>query len=502
MSRKPALSFWQIWNMCFGFLGIQFGFALQNANVSRIFQTLGAQVDDIAVLWVAAPLTGLIVQPLIGHLSDRTWGRLGRRRPYFLAGAVLATLAMLWMPNASTLLIAAGLLWLMDASFNVSMEPFRAFVGDQLPTRQRALGYAVQSFFIGIGAVVASALPYVLEHFGVNNTAPPGGVPDTVKYAFYAGGAVLMGAVLWTILSTREYPPETLLSFHDEPVPEQGHAAVDRRATLAKAVAWIALGIIGIVAIAHFGWKKDLYVLGGGLVAYGLSQLWLGFTHGGSGMVTQVLGDLNAMPAAMRRLAWVQFFSWFAMFAMWIYTTPGVTQTQFGTTDPQSAAYNSGANWVGVLMAVYSLFAALAAMVIPLMVRRWGLRWSHLINVWLGGAGLISFVFIRDPHWLLLSMLGVGFAWASILSLPYALLSDSLPAAKMGVYMGIFNFFIVIPQLLAASVLGVLLKLFFHDQPIWALALGGASLVVAGLCTLRVREPAGDAQLVAEGGQG
>ncbi|MBU6200058.1 MAG: MFS transporter [Xanthomonadaceae bacterium] len=485
MKHKPALTFWQIWNMCFGFLGIQFGFALQNANVSRIFQTLGAGVDAIPALWIAAPLTGLIVQPLIGHWSDRTWGRLGRRRPYFLIGAVLATLALLAMPNAPALWIAAGLLWIMDASFNVAMEPFRAFVGDQLPTQQRAHGYAMQSFFIGVGAVVASLLPWLLAHWGVPNTAPTGAIPATVKYAFYVGGAVLLGSVLWTIFTTREYPPETLLGFDDNAQAEP----VDTTRAWRPGAAACVLGVLLLAAIARFSLARDLYLLAGMLIVAGTLFVWLAGARGG-GMLRQIMGDLYGMPTAMRRLAWVQFFSWFALFAMWIYTTPAVTAVQFGASDPQSAAWNAGANWVGVLFAAYNGFAALAAIAIVWMVRRWGLRTSHLINVCLGGAGLISFAVIHDPHWLLLSMVGVGFAWASILSLPYALLSDNLPAAKMGVYMGIFNFFIVIPQLLAASVLGALLQWFFHGRPVYALVLGGASLIVAGLCVLRVREPA------------
>ncbi|EIL92894.1 MFS transporter [Rhodanobacter spathiphylli] len=484
-NSKPALSFWQIWNMCFGFLGLQFGFALQNANISRIFQTLGADLNDIPALWIAAPLTGLIVQPIIGHFSDRTWNRLGRRRPYFLAGAVFASVALLWMPNAPVLWMAAGLLWILDASINVSMEPFRAFVGDQLPTRQRPSGYAMQSFFIGVGAVVASALPWILAQFGVANVAPDGGIPDTVKYAFYAGGAVLLGAVLWTIFSTREYPPDRLQSFSDG-VAEQ--PPVDVSQAWRWGVLLLLVGVAVLFAIQHFALEKEVYVLGGGLLVFGLLFVWLSFSRG-RGMLREVMGDLYGMPVSMRQLAWVQLFSWFALFAMWIYTTAGVTETIYGTTDVHSALYNEGANWVGVLFAAYNGFAAVAAVVIPLMVRRWGLRISHLINLCLGGAGLLSFLLIRDPQWLLASMVGVGFAWASILSLPYALLSDNLPAAKMGVYMGIFNFFIVIPQLLAASVLGLLLRLCFHNQPIWALALGGACLLVAGLFTLRVREP-------------
>lgn len=489
MTRKPELSFWQIWNMCFGFLGIQFAFALQNANVSRIFQTLGAAVGDIPVLWIAAPLTGLIVQPLIGYASDRTWGRLGRRRPYFLAGAVLTTVALLWMPNSGMLWIAATLLWMMDASINVSMEPFRAFVGDQLPTTQRPLGYAMQSFFIGLGAVVASLLPYLLARLGVSNVAGPGGVPDTVRDAFYIGGAVLLGSVLWTVFSTKEYPPEQLRVFADTATPVETN--INHAGALRKGVLWLIVGIVGACVVQGYALERELYLLAGGMAAFGLSQLWLSVTRE-RGMFTQVMTDLHNMPDAMRRLALVQFFSWFAMFAMWIYTTAGVAQVHFGSTDPQSLAYNNGANWVGVLFAAYNGFAALAALVIPLMVRRWGLRMSHLVNLWLGGAGLVSFLLIRDPHWLLAPMVGVGFAWASILSLPYALLSDNLPAEKMGVYMGIFNFFIVIPQLLAASVLGLLLRVFFHAQPIYALLLGGVSLLVAGLSVLRVNEPATD----------
>ena len=484
MNAKPTLSFWQIWNMCFGFLGIQFGFALQNANVSRIFQTLGANVDDIPVLWIAAPLTGLIVQPIIGYCSDRTWNRFGRRRPYFFAGAVLATLALLAMPNAPVLWVAAGLLWIMDASFNISMEPFRAFVGDQLPPSQRALGYSMQSVFIGVGAVVASFLPYLLTRWGVANTAAPGELPHTVKFAFYIGGAVLLGAMLWTVLRTREYPPELLQSF-DEPalVEEPTNAA----GAWKPGALLLALGALMLFLIGHFALAKELYLLAGGLILFGLLFVWLTLTRS-TGPLRQIMGDLHGMPQPMRRLNWVQFFSWFAMFAMWINTTSAVSQTFYGSSDTTSVAYNEGANWAGVLMGTYNGVGVLAAVLIPLLVRLLGMRVSHLINLWLGGAGLISFVFIRDPHWLLVSMVGVGFAWASILSLPYALLSDNLPAAKMGVYMGIFNFFIVIPQLLAASVLGVLLKVFFHGQPIWALALGGASLIVAGLCTLRVRE--------------
>ena len=485
MTPKPELSFRQVWNMCVGFLGIQFAFSLQNADVSRIFQTLGANLREIPILWVAAPLSGLLVQPIIGYASDHTWTRLGRRRPYFLGGALLTTLALVWMPYSSALWVAAVMLWLMDASINVSMEPFRAFVGDQLPEGQRPLGFALQSFFIGVGAVLASILPWALARFGVPNVAPAGRIPATVRIAFEVGAAVLFCAVLWTVVTTREYAPERLLSF--------------ARRTLALPLkdvskAWrlgllmLGAGALGVIAIRHFALAVELYLLAGGLIVFGTLFAWLSMTAS-RGMVRQVMGDLYGMPGPMRRLAWVQFFSWFALFAMWIYTTPTVTSVQFGSADPRTLAYNTGANWVGVLFAAGNGFLIAGAVVIPLMVRLLGLRWSHLVNLAAGGLGLASFAWVRSPDWLLLSMAGVGFATASIQSLPYTLLSDNLPAEKMGVYMGIFNFFIVIPQMLAASVLGGLVHALFGDRPAFGLVLGGVSMLIGGLCTLRVAEP-------------
>ncbi|KAB7764062.1 MFS transporter [Xanthomonas maliensis] len=485
MTAKPRLHFWQIWNMCFGFLGIQFGFALQNANASRIFQTLGAQVDDVPGLWIAAPLTGLIVQPIIGYLSDRTWTRWGRRRPYFMLGAVFTTLALLVMPNAPVLWIAAGTLWVLDASINISMEPFRALVGDQLPPVQRPTGYAMQSFFIGVGAIVASLLPWLLAHWGVANTAAAGQLPDSVRYAFYLGAAVLFLSIAWTVLRTREYIPAELAAFDDVHPPAAAVAKTSTLPPLTTSLCWCAMGLALAATIAWQQGDRMLYVLAGLCLAYG-GLLALARVTSANGMLVAIVQDLRQMPLAMRRLAWVQFFSWFALFAMWIYTTAAVTQLHFGTTDPGSAAYNDGANWVGVLFGAYNGFAALAAVVIPLLVRVIGVRWSHLCNLWLGAAGLLSMRWIDDPHWLLLSMLGVGFAWASILSLPYALLSGSVPATKMGVYMGIFNFFIVIPQLVAASALGFVLRAWLGGQPIHALAIGGLSLLLAGVCVLRV----------------
>jgi maltose/moltooligosaccharide transporter len=492
---KPLLTFWQIWNMCFGFLGLQFGFALQNANVSRIFQTLGAGLEQVPLLWIAAPFTGLLVQPLIGYFSDRTWTRLGRRRPYFLVGALLAATALVLMPRAPTLWVAAALLWLLDGAINVSMEPFRAFVGDQLNPSQRPAGYSMQSFFIGLGAVVASMLPWLLEHGGVGNSADGGvhaGIPDTVRYAFEIGAGVLLGAILWTIWRSREYPPDELLAFDDASPPDTA-AAVDPRRERRRGLAW-ALGALAAIALIRLlALDRQLYLVCGGALLWGLAQ-WLHGRGLRAGAFTTLMRDLATMPQAMRRLAPVQFFSWLALFSMWIYTTAAVAQVHFGSTDPHSEAFNRGANWVGVLFAAYNGFAALAAAVIPLMVRRLGLRLSHLVNVWLGAAALLSFVVIRNPNWLLAAMVGMGFAWASVLSLPYALLSDSLPAQKMGLYMGVFNFFIVIPQLVAASVLGFLLHAVFGGAPIYALMLGGVSFLVAGVLVLRVPEPATRAQ--------
>jgi maltose/moltooligosaccharide transporter len=497
MKQKPQLSFWQIWNMCFGFLGIQFGFALQNANVSRIFQTLGAEIEDLPILWVAAPVTGLIVQPIIGYMSDRTWNRLGRRRPFFLVGAIFASLALFAMPNSPYLWVAAGMLWIMDASINISMEPFRAFVGDNLPKKQRTLGFAMQSFFIGIGAIVASALPWMMTNwFDVSNSAAAGQIPDSVKWSFYLGGVVFLLAVLWTVISSREYSPEEIAEFEQEE-HEGGEASETAPRPAAKyrngGLAWIAVGLAFTAWIVISSLDKQLYILAVGMAAFGLLQIVAGSMQSRGRMengLYRIVEDLFQMPRVMKQLAVVQFFSWFALFAMWIYSTAAVTAHHFGSTDASSEAYNEGANWVGVLFASYNGFAALAAIAIPVLARLLGCRWSHLVNLTIGGASLISFWFIRDPAWLIVPMIGVGIAWASILSLPYALLSDVLPTAKMGIYMGIFNFFIVIPQLIAASVLGLVLREFFDGQGIFGLVIGGSLMILAGMTTLLVDKDA------------
>jgi maltose/moltooligosaccharide transporter len=510
---KPQLHFWQIFNMCFGFLGIQFGFALQNANVSRIFQTLGADMDTIPILWIAAPLTGLIVQPIIGYLSDNTWNRFGRRRPYFLIGAILTTLALFIMPHSPTLWIAAGMLWIMDASINIAMEPFRAFVGDNLPKSQRTQGYAMQSFFIGIGAVVASALPYVLtEYFNVANTAPAGEIADSVRYAFYFGAVVLFMAVSWTVISSKEYSPAELDAFHqaeqavnaplDSLKPSNQAESHGRRSPAQYQFGALIFALVGglfTIAVYLYQLDKQLYILSIGILSFAPMQYYCAaslkkaFATEGkaalpTGMLFTVVDDMFAMPKAMKQLALVQFFAWFALFAMWIYTTAAVTSYHYASTDVLSTQFNDGADWVGVLFASYNGFAALAAICIPFLAKWLGVRLTHTVNMFLGGSGLISFYFIKDPSLLWLPMIGVGFAWASILSVPYALLSGALPPQKMGVYMGIFNFFIVIPQLLAASILGLLLKTFFNGEPIYALVLGGVFMLLSGIAVLFVNQ--------------
>ncbi|MDI5898978.1 MFS transporter [Flavobacterium yafengii] len=495
--EKRKLSFWQIWNMSFGFLGIQFGFALQNANTSRIFETLGAKVDEIPILWIAAPVTGLVIQPIIGYFSDRTWTRLGRRRPYFLIGAILSSIALFIMPNSPTLWIAAGTLWMMDASINVSMEPFRAFVGDNLPEKQRTLGFAMQSFFIGLGAVVGSLLPYIFTNvFGVSNTAAEGIIPDSVKWSFYIGGVVFLLAVLWTVFKSTEYSPAELEAFEQKdkdtkevaPIETELEAKANIKRQFNLGLVMTLLGSVISFIIYENELTKELYILFVGLIVIGILfmvtarlrvvQIKNGFTI--------IMTDLLNMPTTMKKLAWVQFFSWFALFSMWIYTTQAVTQHIFGTTDTTSKVYNDAADWVSVLFTVYNGVAAAVAFLLPVIAKKVGVRSTHLLALCSGGVGLLSIYFIGDKYLLLIPMLGVGIAWASILSMPYAMLSGALPAAKMGYYMGVFNFFVVIPQIVAATILGFIVKQFFQNEPIYALLIGGVSMIFAGLLTLRV----------------
>ena len=498
LSHRPRLSGLAIWNMCVGFFGIQIGFGLQNANTSRIFQTLGAEVDTLAILWIAAPLTGLLVQPIIGHFSDKTWTRFGRRRPYFLIGAIATTLALIAMPNSPSLWFAAAMLWIMDASINITMEPFRAFVGDNLPEEQRTAGYAMQSFFIGAGAVFASTLPWLLSNvFHVASTAEAGVVPLSVRIAFYVGAVGLFAAVLWTVLSTREYSPEQIAAFEraGTPVADDAPEAPARsvRGWLGSGLICLVLGVLALGLIAALGLEKELLILGGFVAGFGLLMIAVGMMQrrGVVNAATEILNDIFRMPQTMRGLAVVQFFSWFALFAMWIYTTAAVTRVHYGATDTTSAAYAAGADWVGVLFGVYNGVAALAAFTLPVIAKRIGRRATHALMLLLGAAGLFGVFAIREPGLLWLPMIGVGFAWASIVSMPYAILSAAVPDRKMGVYMGVFNIFIVVPQLLAATVLGLILRTLFDGQAIWALVLGAVSFVLAAASALMVKEHRG-----------
>jgi len=429
---KPRLTFKQILNMSFGFFGIQFGFALQNANVSRIFQTLGADIDKIGFLWIAAPVTGLLVQPIIGYLSDRTWHpRWGRRRPFFFLGAVFSSLALFLMPQSTELWIAATLLWVLDASINISMEPFRAFVGDKLPSSQRTTGFATQTFFIGLGAVIASLLPYIFTNFfDISNTAPAGEISDSVKYSFYIGAVVFLFSVLWTVFTTEEFPPENIETWAREKLKTRG--------------------------------------------------LLKGFT--------EITTGIFKMPKTMLQLAVVQFFTWLAFFAMWIYTTSGIAQNTFATTDTTSKTFQDAGDWVGVMFMVYNGVSAITAFLLPMLANRIGRKYTHMICLIIGGIGLISMLFIKDQNMLLLPMVGVGLAWSSTLTMPYAILAGALPAHRMGFYMGVFNFFVVIPQILAAAILGFFVKTVFNEESIYALVVGGVSMIIAGFLNVIVKD--------------
>ena len=495
VSEKPRQSLAGLWNISFGFFGIQIGFALQNANMSRIFQSLGSSLDDLPALWVAAPLTGLLVQPIIGHMSDKTWlGRLGRRRPYFLTGAILAALSLLLMPLSQLLLMAALLLWVLDASLNISMEPFRAFVGDMLPRDQHTAGYAVQTAFIGAGAVVGSIFPYLLEHWGIANEAGAGQIPDTVRYSFWAGGVALFAAVMWTIVTTREYSPEEVSAFDDGEIEHDGAVTIRALAarTLTSSIAWIAAGAAIVAGTDAFGLEKEVYLLGGLLIAYGLASIvGIRMARGGrsSNMLSSIVGDFSGMPPLMKKLALAQFFSWSALFIMWINTTPVVAQYFFGSADANSAAYQEGGNWVGVLFATYNGVAAIAALtLLPFLTRRIGKVKTHILGLLCGALGYASFFLFKDANQLLIAEVGVGIAWASILAMPYAILASNLPQKKLGIYMGLFNVFVVLPQLLVATVMGSIMKAFFPDEPIYTMAFAAAVMALAALAMTRVSE--------------
>ena len=437
--KKKNLNFWEIWNLSFGFLGIQMGFALQNANASRILQIFGADVHELSWFWIVAPLTGLIVQPIVGHYSDRTWTKLGRRRPYFLTGAILASLGLIFMPNADmfttfmpALWVGAGTLMIMDASFNIAMEPFRALVADVLPSDQRTLGFSVQTILIGIGAVLGSWLPYVLTNwFGIANTAEPGTVPLSLMLSFIIGAIVLIVSILITVFTTKEYSPEEmdLINGIDEKEETEEEASL-----------------------------------------------------------MNIFTDFKNMPLTMRQLSWVQFFSWFGLFGMWVFTTPAIAHHVYGLSldDAHSSTYQNAGDWVGILFGVYNAVSAVYAFFLPAIAKKVGRKKTHAFSLIIGGIGLISMYFAPNENWLILSMLGIGIAWASILAMPYAILAGSIPPRKMGVYMGIFNFFIVIPQIINALIGGPMVKYLYGGNPIYALVVSGVSFLIAAALVSKV----------------
>jgi len=428
MNKQPRLSFWQIWNMSFGFLGIQFGFALQNANASRILQTFGADVHHLSWFWLVAPITGMIIQPIIGYFSDRTWTKLGRRRPYFLAGAILTSLALILMPNAPSLadfvapmFIGGGLLMIMDASINISMEPFRALVADKLPPEQHTLGFSMQTLLIGIGAVVGSWLPYILSNwFGVSNEAAEKGlVPPNVIFSFYFGAAVLISAIVWTVVTTKEYPPD----FYDEKIETKEHQNQKFR-----------------------------------------------------------------IPKTMWQLLMVQFFSWFALFSMWVYTTPAVARHFYGTVDPASVEFQRAGDWVGILFGIYNGVSAIIALLLPKIAVKIGRKLTHALALTLGGLSFLSLAVIPDYHWLWIPMIGIGFAWGSILSMPYAMLANSIPPKQMGVFMGLFNMSITIPQIVNGIFGGLIVRYIFNDDPIKSLYMAGVFMILGAISTYFVSD--------------
>ena len=439
---KPSLSLLQIFTMSFGFMGIQFGFALQNGNTSRILRSFGADVDQLPAFWLVAPVVGMIVQPLIGHYSDKTWNRLGRRKPYFLTGAVLSSLALVFLPNSGALSavvpalwVGAGMVMIMDTSFNIAMEPFRALVADNLPDRQRTQGFSIQTFLIGLGAVASSFLPKILADHGFSQVAGPNGVADNIRYSFYIGAVVFMVAIMVTVIFSREYPPEEYKRYHDPGVPDPALAKTKKRSGIAE-----------------------------------------------------IMNDFKNMPRTMRQLGLVQFFSWFALFSMWVFTTDAVATHVYGLDikDSKSVSYNDAGNTVSAAFGIYNFVAMIYALALPFIARRIGRKATHAFSLCAGGIGLISIFFITDPAMLKYSMVGIGLAWASILAMPYVILSGSIPPGKLGIFMGIFNFFITLPQIVNGLFGGWIVSHLYGGQPIFAIVLAGFFLLCAAVSVLFV----------------
>jgi maltose/moltooligosaccharide transporter len=484
---KPRQGFWGLWNISFGFLGIQVAFGLQSSNISRVFQTLGAEIDNIPFLMIAGPITGLLVQPIIGHYSDKTWGRFGRRRPFFFGGAILSAMALCGMGNATTLIIAAISLWLLDAALNIAMEPFRAFVGDMVGDAERTSGYAMQTGFIGVGAVLGGLAPTLFEYLGVSNDAPKGALPATVIYSFYLAAVAILAAVSWTYFRTREYPPEQLMAFN---TPTATPRTKDR-VKAPFAWVWLLAGSAMLVTVWSAGADPKLYILGGVLAVFGIAQLANNrsiSTGQTIPVLSEILNDLTTMPQIMRNLAITQFFTWTALFIMWSQLNPVITQYVYGTTDPQSELFQTGSNWVSTLSAIYNGVAAVAALFFfPRMAQRWGAAYTHMFGLACGAAAYLSLMVIRDEDMLILPMIGIGIAWGSILTMPYVILSAILPQDRLGVYMGIFNLFIVIPQLFVASALGAIMTNLFPGEPVWTMLIAAMVMATASMSMLGVK---------------
>jgi maltose/moltooligosaccharide transporter len=471
--QRPQLSFWQIWNMSFGFLGIQFGWGLQLANMSAIYAKLGAEPSKIPILWLAGPITGLVVQPIIGAMSDRTWTRLGRRRPYFLTGSLVSSAALFLMPTSPALWFAATMLWVLDASINISMQPYRALVADQLPSEQRTTGFVMQSFFIGVGAAVANALPEILKHFGVTGNSA-NGVPLAVEYAFKLGAVVFFLAVLWTVCTTREYPPE---KNEIEPQVNSGHFQFQPKFLLGGGIAGAIVGATRGALVDHH--LTSWHLLAGAAIGAVISFMLSG---------PEVSSAIKHMPTTMKRLALVQFFTWLGLFCMWMFFGLATAQQIFHTTDAQSSAFDDGNAFGGRTFAWYSIVCFAVAFALPMLAKATSRKAVHAFALVAGGASLLATGFIHDKILWQCTMIGVGIAWASILAMPYAMLSDSLPSARMGVYMGIFNFFIVIPEIVASIALEPVVKQVFNNDPVKVVMLGGASMLVAAVLVHFVKD--------------
>jgi maltose/moltooligosaccharide transporter len=448
--NKPRMSFWQIWNMSFGFLGIQFGWGLQLANMSGIYTYLGAKPEQVPILWLAGPVTGLLVQPIIGSMSDRTWNRLGRRRPYFLSGAILASIALFFMPDSSALWMAAGLLWILDANINVSMEPFRAFVADKLSADQRTAGFAMQSFFIGVGATFANILPYLFRRMHVDDRAASAGapvIPASVNYSFKIGAVTFLLCVLWTVITTKEFPPENMAEFE----------------------------------------RKRMKFSGSGNILRNIIQII-------RELLREIAEALRDMPTTMKQLAAVQFFTWLGLFCMWMFFGLMTSYHVFGATSEKDPRFTDGQAWGGNAFAVYSIVCFVVAFLLPPLARLTSRKMVHAFALVCGAVGLLSVYLIHDKTILLLTMIGVGIAWASILAMPYAILSGAIPAARMGVYMGIFNFFIVIPEIIASFLFGPVIRTIFGPNnprsPMFVVMAGGVFLLLAAISVLLVRDVA------------